>query len=58
MEPPEHARAAAPGAAGDPMVGRLLDGRYRIGARVAGRSAAEPVRERQAERARAAAEPR
>ena len=35
MEPPEHARAAAPGAAGDPLVGRLLDGRYRIGARVA-----------------------
>lgn len=35
MEPPEHARATAPGAGGDPMVGRLLDGRYRIGARVA-----------------------
>ncbi len=35
MEPPEHARAAAPGAAGDPLVGRLLDRRYRIGARVA-----------------------
>ena len=37
MEPPEHARAAAPGGAGagDPMVGRLLDRRYRIGARVA-----------------------
>ena len=35
MEPPEHARAAAPGAAGDPLVGRLLDGRYRIGTRVA-----------------------
>nr|WP_246056957.1 PASTA domain-containing protein [Nocardioides eburneiflavus] len=35
MEPPEHARATAPGTAGDPMVGRLLDGRYRIGARVA-----------------------
>ena len=35
MEPSEHARAAAPGAAGDPMVGRLLDGRYRILARVA-----------------------
>jgi eukaryotic-like serine/threonine-protein kinase len=35
VEPPEHARAAAPGAAGDPLVGRLLDGRYRIGARVA-----------------------
>ncbi len=38
MEPPEHARAgaaAAPGAPGDPLVGRLLDGRYRIGARVA-----------------------
>jgi serine/threonine-protein kinase len=32
---PEHARAAAPGAAGDPLVGRLLDRRYRIGARVA-----------------------
>lgn len=35
MEPTEHARATAPGAAGDPMVGRLLDGRYRILARVA-----------------------
>jgi eukaryotic-like serine/threonine-protein kinase len=35
VEPPEHARAAAPGAAGDPLVGRLLDGRYRIGSRVA-----------------------
>ncbi|MCW2735939.1 Stk1 family PASTA domain-containing Ser/Thr kinase [Nocardioides sp.] len=35
MEPPEHARATAPGAAGDPLVGRLLDRRYRIGARVA-----------------------
>lgn len=35
MEPPEHARAAAPGAAGDPLVGRLLDRRYRIGSRVA-----------------------
>ena len=35
MEPPEHARAAAPGAGGDPLVGRLLDRRYRIGARVA-----------------------
>jgi beta-lactam-binding protein with PASTA domain/serine/threonine protein kinase len=35
VEPPEHARATAPGAAGDPLVGRLLDGRYRIGARVA-----------------------
>ena len=35
MEPPEHARATAPGAAGDPLVGRLLDGRYRILARVA-----------------------
>ena len=35
MEPPEHARAVAPGAAGDPMVGRLLDRRYRILARVA-----------------------
>lgn len=38
MEPPEHARAAASaasGAAGDPLVGRLLDGRYRVGARVA-----------------------
>jgi beta-lactam-binding protein with PASTA domain/serine/threonine protein kinase len=41
VEPPEHARAAAAAAAaasgtsGDPMVGRLLDGRYRIGARVA-----------------------
>lgn len=35
MEPSEHARATASGAAGDPLVGRLLDGRYRIGARVA-----------------------
>ncbi|WP_439936352.1 Stk1 family PASTA domain-containing Ser/Thr kinase [Nocardia sp. N13] len=35
MEPSEHARAVAPGAAGDPLVGRLLDRRYRIGARVA-----------------------
>ena len=35
MEPPEHARATAPGASGDPLVGRLLDGRYRILARVA-----------------------
>ncbi|MDR7253833.1 serine/threonine-protein kinase [Nocardioides sp. BE266] len=35
MEPPEHARATAPGAAGDPLTGRLLDRRYRIGARVA-----------------------
>lgn len=35
MEPDEHARAAAPGATGDPLVGRLLDRRYRIGARVA-----------------------
>lgn len=35
MEPPEHARASAPGAVGDPMVGRLLDRRYRILSRVA-----------------------
>ena len=35
MEPSEHARAAAPGHAGDPLVGRLLDGRYRIGPRIA-----------------------
>ena len=38
MEPHEHARATAPGAVGDPrdpLVGRLLDRRYRIGARVA-----------------------
>ena len=35
MEPPEHARAAAPGVSGDPMVGRLLDRRYRIGPRIA-----------------------
>jgi beta-lactam-binding protein with PASTA domain/serine/threonine protein kinase len=35
VEPSEHARATASGAAGDPLVGRLLDGRYRIGARVA-----------------------
>jgi serine/threonine-protein kinase len=35
VEPPEHARAAAPGASGDPLTGRLLERRYRIGARVA-----------------------
>nr|WP_307861779.1 PASTA domain-containing protein [Nocardioides sp. SYSU D00065] len=35
MEPREHARAAAPGAAGDPLIGRLLDRRYRILSRVA-----------------------
>jgi beta-lactam-binding protein with PASTA domain/serine/threonine protein kinase len=35
VEPPEHARATAPGATGDPLVGRLLDRRYRILARVA-----------------------
>jgi beta-lactam-binding protein with PASTA domain/serine/threonine protein kinase len=35
VEPPEHARAAAPGVSGDPMVGRLLERRYRIGDRVA-----------------------
>ena len=35
MEPPEHARAAAPGGSGDPMVGRLLERRYRIGPRIA-----------------------
>ncbi len=35
MEPPVHARTAGPGASGDPLVGRLLDRRYRIGARVA-----------------------
>jgi serine/threonine-protein kinase len=35
VEPPEHARATAPGAAGDPLIGRLLDRRYLIGARVA-----------------------
>jgi serine/threonine-protein kinase len=38
VEPHEHARATAPGAVGDPrdpLVGRLLDRRYRIGARVA-----------------------
>lgn len=35
MEPPEHARADAPGVSGDPLVGRLLDRRYRIGPRVA-----------------------
>ena len=35
MEPPEHARTAAPGASGDPLVGRLLDRRYRIGPRIA-----------------------
>ncbi|RYB95547.1 serine/threonine-protein kinase [Nocardioides oleivorans] len=34
MEPPEHARAQAPGS-GDPLVGRLLDRRYRIGPRIA-----------------------
>ncbi|WP_242494991.1 Stk1 family PASTA domain-containing Ser/Thr kinase [Nocardioides zhouii] len=32
---PEHARAAAPGVSGDPMVGRLLERRYRIGPRIA-----------------------
>lgn len=35
MEPPEHARTAAPGGSGDPLVGRLLDGRYRVGPRIA-----------------------
>lgn len=40
MEPPEHARTAAPGPSatpggGDPLVGRLLDRRYRIGPRIA-----------------------
>ncbi|MCY7400591.1 MAG: PASTA domain-containing protein [Nocardioides sp.] len=40
MEPPEHARPGAPGlsatrSGGDPLVGRLLDRRYRIGARIA-----------------------
>lgn len=35
MEPSEHARAAASGGSADPLVGRLLDGRYRIGPRVA-----------------------
>ena len=35
MEPPEHARAAASGVTGDPLVGRLLERRYRILARVA-----------------------
>ena len=40
MEPPEHARTAAPGpsathSGGDPLVGRLLDRRYRIGRRIA-----------------------
>ncbi|CAA9383023.1 MAG: Probable serine/threonine-protein kinase pknL [uncultured Nocardioides sp.] len=35
MEPSEHARPPAPGHAGDPLVGRLLDGRYRIGPRIA-----------------------
>ncbi len=32
---PEHARAAAPGVSGDPMIGRLLERRYRIGPRIA-----------------------
>ncbi len=32
---PEHARAAAPGVSGDPMVGRLLERRYLIGPRIA-----------------------
>ncbi len=32
---PEHARAPAPGVSGDPMVGRLLERRYRIGPRIA-----------------------
>jgi len=40
VEPPEHARPGAPGpsatrSGGDPLVGRLLDRRYRIGARIA-----------------------
>jgi beta-lactam-binding protein with PASTA domain/serine/threonine protein kinase len=35
VEPPEHARAAAPGGVGDPMVGRTLDRRYLINSRVA-----------------------
>ena len=39
MQPDEHgdrrARAAAPTPARDPMTGRLLDGRYRIGPRIA-----------------------
>ncbi|MCD6639378.1 MAG: protein kinase, partial [Nocardioides sp.] len=35
MESPEHARATAHGAGGDPVTGRLLDGRYRIGSRIA-----------------------
>ena len=38
MEPPEHARSRARDAASpsaDPIVGRLLDGRYRIGPRIA-----------------------
>ena len=32
---PEHARAHASGVSGDPMVGRLLERRYRIGPRIA-----------------------
>jgi serine/threonine protein kinase len=35
VEPSEHVRAQAPGSAGDPLVGRLLDRRYRIGPRIA-----------------------
>lgn len=35
MEPVERAPGRAPAAGGDPMVGRLLDGRYRVGPRIA-----------------------
>ena len=35
MEPDEHARNGAPASSGDPLVGRTLDGRYRLGSRVA-----------------------
>ncbi len=35
MQPEDHARTGEASGAGDPLVGRLLDGRYRIGSRVA-----------------------
>ncbi len=35
MQSEERAQSGQPGAAGDPIVGRLLDGRYRVGPRIA-----------------------
>ena len=35
MQPDRHARAGTEPAVGDPMTGRLLDGRYRVGPRIA-----------------------